>query len=80
MTLLPDDNHVKPVQDGKNKGNQLFPVFIKLNDLHTLLIGAGPIGLEKLTAVLNNSPLARVTIIAKEIIPKCTHLPRSMQG
>jgi siroheme synthase-like protein len=80
MTLLPDDNHVKPVQDGKNKGNQLFPVFIKLNDLHTLLIGAGPIGLEKLTAVLNNSPLARVTIIAKEIIPEMHALAAEYAG
>ena len=32
------------------EGNQLFPVFIKLNELHTLLVGAGPVGLEKLTS------------------------------
>jgi siroheme synthase (precorrin-2 oxidase/ferrochelatase) len=28
----------------------LFPVFLKLNELHTVLIGAGNVGLEKLTA------------------------------
>ncbi|MEJ7558250.1 MAG: TSUP family transporter [Pedobacter sp.] len=49
------------------EGNQLFPVFIKLDTIHTLLIGAGPIGLEKLTAILDNSPNARVTVIGQEI-------------
>jgi siroheme synthase-like protein len=49
------------------EGNQLFPVFIKLDTIHTLLIGAGPIGLEKLTAILDNSPRARVTVIGQVI-------------
>jgi len=49
------------------EGNQLFPVFIKLDTIHTLLIGAGPIGLEKLTAILDNSPHARVTIVASVV-------------
>lgn len=52
------------------EGNQLFPVFIKLNQLHTVLIGAGPIGLEKLTAIINNSTNARVTVIAEKVIPE----------
>jgi len=50
-------------------GNQLFPVFLKLNELHIVLIGAGNVGLEKLNAILNNSPFTRVTIIAEDIIP-----------
>lgn len=49
------------------KGNQLFPVFLKLNQLHTVIIGAGPVGLEKLNAVLGQSELAGITVIAKEI-------------
>lgn len=49
------------------EGNQLFPVFIKLDTIHTLLIGAGPIGLEKLTAILDNSPHARVTVVAAAV-------------
>jgi len=49
------------------EGNQLFPVFIKLDTIHTLLIGAGPIGLEKLTAILDNSPNARVTVVASSV-------------
>lgn len=49
------------------EGNQLFPVFIKLNELHTLVIGAGPVGLEKLTALLNNSKHARITVLAETV-------------
>ena len=69
MTLLSPNNKLAPVQDGKTtEGNQLFPVFLKLNELHTVLIGAGNVGLEKLTAILNNSKHARVTVIAENII------------
>jgi siroheme synthase-like protein len=70
MTLLPRNNGLGTVQYKKTEGNQLFPVFLKLNNLHTVLIGAGKVGLEKLTAILNNSPQARVTVIAKEFLPE----------
>jgi siroheme synthase-like protein len=56
------------------EGNQLFPVFIKLNDLHTLVIGAGPVGLEKLTALLNNSRHARITVVAETVITEVRDL------
>lgn len=44
--------------------NPLFPVFLKLEELHTLLVGGGNVGLEKLTALLKNSPAATVTVVA----------------
>lgn len=44
--------------------NRLFPVFLKLEGLHTLLVGGGNVGLEKLTALLNSSPAAKVTVVA----------------
>lgn len=44
--------------------NNLFPVFLKLEELNTLLVGGGNIGLEKLSAILKNSPAARVTVVA----------------
>ncbi|MGK6352766.1 precorrin-2 dehydrogenase/sirohydrochlorin ferrochelatase family protein [Parapedobacter sp. DT-150] len=47
--------------------NQLFPVFLQLNQLHTLVVGGGPVALEKLTALLGNCPRATVTLVAKEI-------------
>jgi siroheme synthase-like protein len=56
------------------EGNQLFPVFIKLNTIQTVLIGAGPVGLEKLSALLSNSPEAGVTVIGLEILPELAEL------
>ena len=44
--------------------NRLFPVFLKLEELEVLLVGAGNVGLEKLTAILNNAPLSSVTVVA----------------
>jgi precorrin-2 dehydrogenase / sirohydrochlorin ferrochelatase len=44
--------------------NRLFPVFLKLEELHVLLVGGGNVGLEKLSAMLNNSPATKVTIVA----------------
>ncbi|GAA4090227.1 TSUP family transporter [Mucilaginibacter panaciglaebae] len=67
MTLLPENNELTSIQDEKIGGNQLFPVFLKLNELHTVLIGAGNVGLEKLNAILHNSQEARVTVIAKSV-------------
>lgn len=49
--------------------NQLFPVFLQLNQLHTLLVGGGNVALEKLTALLGNSPESTIKIVAKEISP-----------
>ncbi len=69
MTLLPRNSKL-PVQDEKVEGNPLFPVFLKLNDLHTVVVGGGNVGLEKLTAILNNSPEAKVTVIALAILPE----------
>jgi siroheme synthase-like protein len=68
MTLLTGNNELTTVQDEKTGGNQLFPVFLKLNELHTVLIGAGNVGLEKLNAILHNCNIARVTVISKTVI------------
>jgi siroheme synthase-like protein len=67
-------------QNEENAGNQLFPVFLKLNELHTVLIGAGNVGLEKLTAILNNSNSAKITVIAKEVLPEVSQLSESFSG
>jgi uncharacterized protein len=44
--------------------NQLYPVFLKLEQLQTLLVGAGNVGLEKLQSLLSNSPEANITVVA----------------
>lgn len=47
--------------------NNLFPIFVKLEKLRLVIVGAGYVGLEKLQAVLSNSPSADVTIVALHI-------------
>jgi len=47
--------------------NNLFPVFLRLESLSTLIVGGGHVGLEKLTAVLKNSPDANITVVARTI-------------
>ncbi|MFT6866207.1 MAG: precorrin-2 dehydrogenase/sirohydrochlorin ferrochelatase [Cyclobacteriaceae bacterium] len=50
-----------------NTGNPLFPIFIKLDQIQTLIVGGGNVGLEKLEALLKNDINARVKLIAPEI-------------
>lgn len=56
--------------------NNLFPVFLKLESLSTLIVGGGNVGLEKLTAVLKNSPAANVTLVARTIQEPIKELAR----
>ncbi len=80
MTLLPKDSKLKSIKDEKAEGNCLFPVFLKLNELHTVLIGAGNVGLEKLNAILQNSPQAKVTVVALAISPEVHLLSAEYKG
>jgi len=50
--------------------NTLFPVFLKLEQFDILIVGGGAVGLEKLTAVLRNSPDTRVTLVGETILPE----------
>jgi precorrin-2 dehydrogenase/sirohydrochlorin ferrochelatase len=49
--------------------NNLFPIFLKLESLTTLIVGGGNVGLEKLSAILKNSPNAKVLLVARIIHP-----------
>lgn len=51
----------------KNTGNGLFPIFLKLDQLTTLIVGGGNVGLEKLEALLKNNPEARVKLVGTVI-------------
>lgn len=57
--------------------NTLFPIYVKLDQINTLLIGGGPVGLEKLQALLSNSPNAKVKIIARDVIDEIVALVNS---
>ena len=52
---------------GTDTGNNLFPVFVKLEGLRLLIVGGGKIGLEKLQTVLANSPFTKISIVAPVI-------------
>ncbi|HSU51241.1 MAG TPA: bifunctional precorrin-2 dehydrogenase/sirohydrochlorin ferrochelatase, partial [Segetibacter sp.] len=43
--------------------NNLFPVFLKLEQMRLLIVGGGVVGLEKLTAVLSNSPATSIRLV-----------------
>jgi len=57
-------------------GNTLFPIFLKLDRLRTLVVGGGDVGLEKLRAILKNSPSARVNLVATKVKPEIHDLAR----
>jgi siroheme synthase-like protein len=54
--------------------NNLFPIFLKLEELRLLIIGAGEIGFEKLNTVLANSPNTRIRIVANFFKPEVEEL------
>lgn len=56
------------IQQDNYTGNVLFPVFFKLHELEVLVVGGGYVGLEKLQAILKNSPQTSVTLVGKEIL------------
>jgi len=53
------------MDDNPKIGNNLFPVFFKLEQLNLLIVGGGRVGLEKLTAVLTNSPRTNIRMVAR---------------
>lgn len=60
--------------------NNLFPVFLKLENKRLLIVGGGKIALEKLQAVVNNSPNAKIKIVAPEILPAISELAKEISG
>ncbi len=50
--------------DPDQKENNLFPVFLKLENLRLLIIGGGHVGLEKLQSVIHNSPSTSIKLVA----------------
>ncbi|MGJ1431013.1 precorrin-2 dehydrogenase/sirohydrochlorin ferrochelatase family protein [Sphingobacterium spiritivorum] len=47
--------------------NTLFPIFIKLNQIRTLLVGGGAVALEKFQALTAQDSQVQLTIVGKEI-------------
>ncbi|MES2776705.1 MAG: TSUP family transporter [Bacteroidota bacterium] len=54
-------------QQSDAASNNLFPVFLKLEKLRLLIVGGGHVGIEKLNAVLANSPATQIKLVATHI-------------
>jgi uncharacterized protein len=61
------ENNLEQKETAGETKNQLYPVFLKLEQLNILLVGAGNVGLEKLHSLLSNSPAAKITIVAPQV-------------
>jgi siroheme synthase-like protein len=48
--------------------NRLFPIFVKMEQFRVLIVGGGAVGLEKMTALLRNSPATPITLVAPSIL------------
>lgn len=58
----------KITQKRKNgKGNELFPVFFRMDKLSILVVGGGAVGTEKIGAIVKNSPAATIHVVAPDI-------------
>ena len=53
----------------EKQGNRLFPVFLQLEKMNVLIVGGGAVAMEKLTAILQNSPNTSIHVVAKEFLP-----------
>jgi len=56
------------------KNNRLFPVFLQLERLRVLIVGGGPVAVEKLQALLTNAPCTRIRIVAKQFSEELLHI------
>ncbi len=54
--------------------NELYPIFLKLNNLNVLIVGGGNVGLEKLSFLLKSSPNANVEVVATYFLPELVDL------
>tara|TARA_B100000809_G_scaffold266869_1_gene332357 strand:+ start:5611 stop:6204 length:594 start_codon:yes stop_codon:yes gene_type:complete len=51
----------------ESNGNQLFPVFLRLDKLQLLVVGAGNVGFEKLSFMFRHCTNPNITLVAPQI-------------
>jgi precorrin-2 dehydrogenase/sirohydrochlorin ferrochelatase len=56
--------------------NNLYPIFLKVHQLETLIVGGGNVAHEKLTFLLKSSPHANVTMVATHFKPEVKALAK----
>ncbi len=60
--------------------NNLFPVFLKLENMVVLIVGGGKVGLEKITVMLSNAPQTTIRLVAETIHKEIHHLAEKHRG
>jgi uncharacterized protein len=78
--LMPQKNtDISKDKEASKQVNNLFPAFIKLQNLRLLIIGGGNVASEKLNTVLENSPKTSIRLVAisvkQEIYDLATKYP-----
>lgn len=68
------EQHIDQPQTTTATGNQLFPVFLKLQHLQVLVVGGGAVATEKLQALLRNSKPLHVRVVATWFSPQVQEL------
>ena len=76
ITMAKTDSNIKEpiIPASINEGNNLFPVFLKLEQMRLLIVGGGNIGLEKLNTILQNSPSTKITLVGITIKNEIKHI------
>ena len=59
--------------------NNLYPVFLKLDQLQVLVVGGGYVGEEKLNSLLKSSPNASIKLVGREISPAIKEFQNSFE-
>lgn len=67
----------KAMEKSATSDNHLFPIFLKLEHIHVLIVGGGAIGLEKISTIFNNSPAAKITLVARKVLPEIIALKKN---
>ncbi len=65
--MLNSNEHISVATPSVKEKNNLFPVFLKLEQMTILIVGGGNVALEKLHAVLYNSPSANIILVGSII-------------
>lgn len=60
--------------------NNLFPVFLKIENLKGLIVGGGRVACEKLYFMLKNSPQVNITLVAEKISTEVRELVQNRKA
>jgi siroheme synthase-like protein len=63
-----------------NTTNTLFPVFLKTDTAHFLIVGGGNVGLEKTETLLKQNPQIKIMVVATYFQPKLVEIEKTFEN